>query len=470
MFHVLCILFLSLGLVWPALAQSIDPLVYDKRIEAETSTFARCDIFIESVRLHCERLAIARERAHDTALQTFECQVGSRRFPCREFVLIAYAPSTGLWHDILLGMPVHVGNDRTFQPSLRTKLTEGAVPYRVKRLRGQSLNKMAFEVFHGDEELLVYGAKHLLFGDVKLHSVWGGKTIPYQEVMYLSTPAHLVNPESATVGYLMLAEVTRRALAELREFGVESLAYPGRLVADTIPIDPPINLILAEQSDPCFLWDRPRSKECIRRIPVRPYPNNKMVREAVLTEFFVNGLSAFRYMRSEEDARGVLQFTNTPKGDYKGTYTMVRERYPRALLDPDFNQGTKGLVNMLKAAILLIDLELANRNLPNWARQLFLVDPELGFIFPGGAYHGGASEAVRLARLMQDFARKHKLPLRSDSFLWDEFSHFVETAASGIGPRTRGYVRKIIDNILHLNPDLRWPRPLPEVNVGGVLS
>lgn len=466
MWRVLFIL-ISLGWTIPVQAEPLDTARYVEQIEDETHAFANCPLFIESVRVHCERLATARFRARGTPLQTFECQEGKRRIPCREFVLIAYAERTGEWHDILLGMPVHVGGDRHFQPSLRT---ETVVPYRVKRLRGQSLNKMTFEVFHGDEELLVYGAKHLLFGDRRPRPNQDGQDVPYREVLYLSTPAHLVQPEFANVGYLMLKVTTRQALAELRTLGVESLAYPGRLVADTVPIAAPIKLVLTEQTDPCFLWDRPRPKECVRRIPERPYPNNQMVREAVLAEFFVNGLSAFRYMRSEEDAWGVLQFTNKPSGDYLGTYTTVVRRYPGAALDPDFARGTQGLVNMLKAAILLIDLELANPSLPKWAKQLFLVDPELGFIFPGGAYHGGGTQSARLARLMQDFARKHKLPLRSDSFLWEEFSRYVETAASGMGPNTRGYVRKIIDNILHLNPGLLRPRPLPEVNLGGVLT
>jgi hypothetical protein len=51
-----------------------------------------------------------------------------------------------------------------------------------------------------------------------------------------------------------------------------------------------------------------------------------------------------------------MQFTNR-KG--KGTYALVVRRCPAASLDPNFERGATNLLNAMKAAICLLDLELA---------------------------------------------------------------------------------------------------------------
>ena len=51
-----------------------------------------------------------------------------------------------------------------------------------------------------------------------------------------------------------------------------------------------------------------------------------------------------------------MQFTNR-RGN--GTYALVVRRCPGAKLDPKFESGATNLLNAMKAAICLLDLELA---------------------------------------------------------------------------------------------------------------
>ncbi len=258
------------------------------------------------------------------------------------------------------------------------------------------------------------------------------------------------------------------ALEELRKLGVASRAHPGRLVGDAVNALSVANLIVAEQTDLCFLEDRPRG--CEARVRKQPYTSDDEVRRAVNVEFAVNGLRAFRYMRSPADARGVLQFTNNKTKWSKGTYTGMVNLYPKALLDPDFRRGSESFINLAKAAALLIDYELSSKKLPDWVREVARRDPEFAAMLVGGAYNGGPPQAERLAELVERFKREHGLDLKDltvEHFPAEAFKRLLDGPRVGLKPETRLYIKKIIDNWRHLR--LHGPRVYLD-NIEGELS
>lgn len=361
-------------------------------------------------------------------------------------------------------MPVDVTKRPNFQPIIRAEKDEDC---QVRRLRGQSLNKMVFGIVCGGRELHAYAAKHLLFTEVKLHALWGGRTVPrIEEVVYLEVSPHFVSDEAARAGQAVFMQLIEQAFAELRDRSVPSRSSPGRLVADTISVDSVANLLVTEQTDPCFRTLRP--KGCDALIPVRPYANDTEVMRAVNTVFFLNGGIAFRFMRSSAAAGGALQFTNNRTKRYIGTYNHVLKSCPEAKLDPDFSRGTRSIRNLAKAAACLIDLERAG--LPEWARQAYSRDPEFGLPILGAAYNGGAARAKAAARLVEVFAKKHGI--EEEMFLfhlfpWDQFLAWIDRIGHGLPPETRLYIEKIIETTRHL---YRHRPKLPEVNFEGDLG
>ena len=144
--------------------------------------------------------------------------------------------------------------------------------------------------------------------------------------------------------------------------------------------------------------------------------------------------------------------------------------YPKAGLDPDFQRATRSLRNLAKAAACLIDLELANAQLPTWAKEVFFRDPEFGLPIPGAAYNGGASQSLLVARLIETYAKKQGIDKERylfHLFPWDHFLAWVDESRAKLKPETRGYIEKIIAVTRHLS---RHRPRLPVVNFEGDLG
>src|SRR4051812_7115161 len=73
----------------------------------------------------------------------------------------------------------------------------------------------------------------------------------------------------------------------------------------------------------------------------------------VLITIAANREHAYAYAKSSAGARGLAQFIDD-------SYQMVRENYPKALLEPDFERGMSDLHNAVLASVLLLDLELTH--------------------------------------------------------------------------------------------------------------
>src|SRR4030095_11724766 len=76
----------------------------------------------------------------------------------------------------------------------------------------------------------------------------------------------------------------------------------------------------------------------------------------VLSHYGLKREEAYRYSVSSAKALGPMQFTNR-KGN--ATYALVVRLCSGAKLDPNFERGATNLLNAMKAAICLLDLELA---------------------------------------------------------------------------------------------------------------
>src|SRR4029077_12765681 len=98
---------------------------------------------------------------------------------------------------------------------------------------------------------------------------------------------------------------------------------------------------------------------------------------------------------SSANALGPMQFTNR-KGN--GTYALVVRSCPGARLDPIFESGATNLLNAMKAAICLLDLDLAS--MPTDIRLAYRANPDVLGIFPVAAYNGGPRSVATLPRVL----------------------------------------------------------------------
>jgi hypothetical protein len=116
----------------------------------------------------------------------------------------------------------------------------------------------------------------------------------------------------------------------------------------------------------------------------------------VLSHYGLKREEAYRYSVSSAAALGPMQFTNK-KG--KGTYALVVRRCPEAKLDPNFERGATNLLNAMKAAICLFDIELSQMR-PD-IRAAYHDNMKVLGIFPVAAYNGGPKNVAKLYGVMK---------------------------------------------------------------------
>lgn len=437
---------------------------------AETSRpLPRCEGLPTTAEL-CRLIRQAQDRVAKIPLSLIEKKVEVKKgkkvtvgkILSREFALTAYSPATQEWHDILLSMPL-VGN-ATFQPAVRTAHEP---PYEVKRVKGETFNKMTFDVRMGDQMLFVYAAKHLSTPAVFQNRDINKMAQEVEVITYLSTPPYLANEEFARLGKAYVRAALEEVLAELRKAGVSSKAYPGKLVGELVTSEMLLNLLVDEQTDPCLLKERDRG--CMHLIPAMFYKNDHEVIEAVMSEFVLNGFQSYRHICSHVPACGAFQFTNNTKKEkvknkegkftYEvrlGTYDSVRAEYPAANLDPQFRRGTKSFLNSAKATALLMDLELSRKRTPSWVRQAFVTDERVGALLSAAGHNGGPSQLQRLAALLVEFGRQKGIrTIIFESFPWTEFLAWVKIQEKTLLPETYGYIQKSLNYWTH--PRLHKP-------------
>src|ERR1041384_8389888 len=90
-----------------------------------------------------------------------------------------------------------------------------------------------------------------------------------------------------------------------------------------------------------------------------------------------------------------MQFTNR-RGN--GTYSLVVRRCAGAKLDRNFERGATNLLNAMKAAICLLDLEIAGMR--SDIRAAYEKNPVVLGLFPVAAYNGGPRNVAKLYRVL----------------------------------------------------------------------
>jgi hypothetical protein len=227
--------------------------------------------------------------------------------------------------------------------------------------------------------LKVYGRKFPVFDNKLLkRRQWDAVVQTAKPLVYLPFTEDTFDPAFVSGGKEFLLATARKAIEELRLAKVPSAAFPGELLADSIPVQVVTTLAVIEQTDDADYWDK-----------------QSLAFDEVLSQYGLKQEEAYRYSVSSARALGPMQFTNR-RGN--GTYSYVVRRCAGARLDPVFESGATNLLNAMKAAICLLDLELAQMRAD--IRQAYKANPSVLGIFPVAAYNGGPRNVTKLYRAL----------------------------------------------------------------------
>jgi len=214
--------------------------------------------------------------------------------------------------------------------------------------------------------------------DLIKHKQWSAVVQTAKPIVYLPFTEDTYDPVFVSNGKAFLLATAHQAIEDLRLAKVPSTAFRGDLLADVIPPQLITTLAVIEQTD---------DKDYIRK--------QTLAFDDVLSQYGLKQEEAYRYSISRANALGPMQFTNR-KGH--GTYAVVVKRYPAARLDPSFESGATNLLNAMKAAACLLDLNLAEMRRD--IRVAYRANPEVLGIFPVAAYNGGGRNVAKLYRVL----------------------------------------------------------------------
>jgi len=250
----------------------------------------------------------------------------------------------------------------------------------AKHVKGTGAERLMFSFSRNGEPLKVYGRKFPVFDSALLKKKrWREVADTATPIVYLPFTEDTLDPSFVTGGRDFLLSTARRAADELRTAKAPGRAFPGELLADVVPPEVITTLAVIEQTDDADFVD-----------------SGEEAFNEVLSQYGLKKEEAYRYSVSRASAIGPMQFTNK-RG--KGTYALVVRRCPEAKLDPDFERGATNLLNAMKAAICLFDLELAQ--MPAEIRLAYHDSAKVLGIFPVAAYNGGPRNVAKLHRVMK---------------------------------------------------------------------
>jgi hypothetical protein len=214
--------------------------------------------------------------------------------------------------------------------------------------------------------------------DLIKHKQWGAVVQTAKPIVYLPFTEDTFDPAFVSGGKEFLLGTAHQAIEELRRAKVPSAAFRGELLADVIPPQLITTLAVIEQTD---------DKDYVEK--------QALAFDEVLSQYGLKREEAYRYSVSSAKALGPMQFTNR-KGN--GTYALVVRACSGARLDPSFESGATNLLNSMKAAACLLDLDLADMR--DDIRLAYRANPEVVGIFPVAAYNGGARNVAKLYRVL----------------------------------------------------------------------
>ena len=251
----------------------------------------------------------------------------------------------------------------------------------ARHVKGTGAERLMFAFSGRDGEALkVYGRKFPVFDDRLLRKKrWRAVVQTARPIVYLPYTEDTLDPKFVAGGRDFLLATAREAIDELRRAGIPSRAFPDKLLADIVPAEVITTLAVIEQTDDTDF--RAKGDDAFSE---------------VLSQYGLKRQEAYRYSVSRAKAIGPMQFTNR-RGN--GTYSMVVRRCPAARIDPNFERGATNLLNVMKAAICLFDVELLQMRAH--IRLAYRDNMKVLGIFPVAAYNGGPRNVTKLHREIQ---------------------------------------------------------------------
>jgi hypothetical protein len=289
-----------------------------------------------------------------------------------------------LWSDVKQEWSIaHVELPR---PPIKWKPGRKPLPFRnltsgiqAQHVKGTGAERLMFAFSEDGNPLKVYGRKFPVFDNNLLkRKQWRAVAQTAKPIVYLPFTEDTFDPGFVSSGKEFLVATARTAIEELRLAQVPSAAFPGELLADSIPLQVITTLAVIEQTD---------DNDYVKK--------QALAFDEVLSQYGLKQEEAYRYSVSSANALGPMQFTNR-RGN--GTYAFVVRRCPRAKLDPIFESGATNLLNAMKAAICLLDIELAQMRAD--IRLAYRTNPAVLGIFPVAAYNGGPRNVTKLYRVL----------------------------------------------------------------------
>jgi hypothetical protein len=249
----------------------------------------------------------------------------------------------------------------------------------ARHVKGTGAERLMFSFTAEGEPLKVYGRKFPVFdNNLVKRKRWPQVVQTAKPIVYLPFTEDTFDPGFVSGGKEFLMATASEALAQLRLAKVPSAAFPEKLLADAVPAQVITTLAVIEQTDD------------------RDYVQKQAIAfDEVLSQYGLKEEEAYRYSVSSAKALGPMQFTNR-RGN--GTYSLVVRRCPGAKLDPNFERGATNLLNAMKAAICLLDLEIAGMR--SDIREAYRNNPVVLGIFPVAAYNGGPRNVAKLYRVL----------------------------------------------------------------------
>jgi len=255
----------------------------------------------------------------------------------------------------------------------------------AKHEKGTGAERLMFSFTRDGETLKVYGRKFPVFDNNLLKKKrWRDVVDTAQSIVYLPYTEDTFDPQFVSGGKDYLLATARKAIEELREARAPSKAYPGLLLADVVPAEVITTLAVIEQTDDADFVKK--GEEAFNE---------------VLNQYGLKQGEAYRYSVSSASAIGPMQFTNR-RGN--GTYALVVRRCPEAQLDRNFERGATNLLNAMKAAICLFDIEL--NQMAKEIRAAYYENNHVLGIFPVAAYNGGPKNVKKLHKVVQKMKLK----------------------------------------------------------------
>ena len=249
----------------------------------------------------------------------------------------------------------------------------------ARHVNGTGAERLMFAFSQGGDALKVYGRKFPVFDNNLIkRRQWSAVAQTAKPIVYLPFTEDTFDPAFVSNGKEFLVATARKAIEELRLAKVPSAGFPGEMLADVIPPQVITTLAVIEQTD---------DRDYVEK--------QSLAFDEVLSQYGLKREEAYRYSVSSAKALGPMQFTNR-KGN--GTYALVVRSCPGARLDPIFERGATNLLNAMKAAVCLLDLDLAA--MPADIRSAYRANPEVLGIFPVAAYNGGSRNVAKLYRVL----------------------------------------------------------------------